>query len=41
MAFDLLINGARWVRRPNDGIIFGNSIVSGPQPAPSRQDAER
>jgi len=37
MEVDLLKKGARWARRPN---VESSSIVSGPRPSPSREDAE-
>jgi transposase len=37
MEVDLLKKSARWARRPSDE---SSSIVSGPTPSPSREDAE-
>ena len=37
MEVDLLKEGARWARRPN---VESTSIVSGPRPSPSPEDAE-
>jgi transposase len=37
MEVDLLKKGVRWARRPNGE---NSSIVSGPQPSQSREDAD-
>ena len=41
MEVDLLKKGARWVRRPNDGIISSTFVASSRKDAPSREDVER